>query len=39
VSMVEEETAATLASARIEVEDFAQRISLLEGDLAKTYEA
>jgi hypothetical protein len=37
--MVEEETAATLASARIEVEDFAQRISLLEGDLAKTYQA
>jgi hypothetical protein len=32
--MVEEED-----SARIEVEDFAQRISLLEGDLAKTYQA
>jgi hypothetical protein len=39
VSTMEVESAAVLASARGEVEGFAQRISLLEGELAEVCQA
>jgi BMFP domain-containing protein YqiC len=39
VSRVEVESAVVLASARGEVEDFAQRIALLESELAEACQA
>jgi BMFP domain-containing protein YqiC len=39
VSIVDAESAAMLASAREEVEDLAQRITLLEGELTEACQA
>jgi hypothetical protein len=39
VSRLEVESATTLASARVETEDFAQKIALLKGKVAKAHQA